>query len=91
MGEPRSFGRRDEPKEQFPVVMIPPLRMSEIQLPLVLVVDSQSLETAAKQIEAMVKNAVLSGFNLAMDEVAAQDPDAMAADELGFPGQPRTT
>ncbi len=67
-----SFGRgRDRPR-QDPVVLVPPLQLTQVQVPLVLVLDPQALQLAAGQVEAMIREAVLRGFDGAVQDLGGQ-------------------
>ncbi len=76
----RSFGRREEKREEpVPVAVIPPLVLPPVQVPLVLVVDADALAKASMRIQEMVSAAVLDGVAQALgqvedvsDEVAAE-------------------
>lgn len=66
----RSFGRpREEQADNVPLVVIPPLQLPAVQVPLVLVVDQESLRAASAQIQQMVREAMLAGFGEAMGQV----------------------
>ncbi len=78
---PRSFGRpREEKDDGAPLVVIPPLQLPAVQVPLVLVVDHQSLEAAAGKIQELVRDAVLAGFAEAMGQM--EQVTAEVAEEL---------
>lgn len=83
-----SFGRREEQPEQSPVLVIPPLQLTSVQVPLVLVVDPSALAEAAKEIQAMVRTAVTAGFDEAMNQIGHDSAEAMAADEFGINRRP---
>lgn len=74
-----SFGRREDPEEQTPLIVIPPVQLSAIQVPVQLVVDAAALAQAAERIQQMMRDAVLAGFTEAMEQVGVADP--MAGDQ----------
>lgn len=61
----RSFGRPDKPEPE-PVVLLPTVRMPSVRLPVVLELDPAGLAEASATIQAMVADAVRSGFEQAM-------------------------
>lgn len=73
----QSFGRRVEPEQPEPVVLLPPVQMPPVQIPVVLIVDAESLRAASAEITRMVADAVRAGF-----AEAVADHDPAMADEL---------
>ncbi len=68
----QSFGRRTGPEEQVAgPVILPAVQMPPVQLPIVLVVDVESLAVAAEQITEMVTRAVRAGFVRAVEDIEA--------------------
>ncbi len=58
-----SFGGRRQPADQpAAAVLLPPVQMPPVTVPVVLVVDVESLAYASEQISQMVYEAVRSGF-----------------------------
>lgn len=81
-----SFGRREEPPEQTPLIVIPPVQLAAIQVPVQLVVDTTSLAQAGALISQMMRDAVLAGFTEAMEQVGVADP--MVGDEPAAADKP---
>jgi hypothetical protein len=76
---PRSFGRsREDDKGELPLVVVPPLQLTSVQVPLVLVVDQEALQVVAAQIQQMVCSAVLAGFGEAMGQVGVASMEAQS-------------
>lgn len=73
-----SFGSRQsqEPKGEFPPVVIPPIHLPAVHLQMVPVVDPALFDSLCGVIEAAVKAATLRGMQAAMQEFedATADP-----------------
>ena len=68
------------PEPPEPVVLIPPIQLDSVQLPVVLVVDPESLARMAETIRDAVTAAVIAGVGTAMDSLDEDD------DQAGQPG-----
>lgn len=67
-----SFGRRPEPPiDDSGPVILPAVIMPPVQVPIILIVDQDSLAAAGAQIQEIVAGAVRAGFAAAL---ADQDP-----------------
>lgn len=71
---PRSFGRSEPEPEQdlVPVIGLPPIAIPAVHVPVVLMVNSESLVDLAEQIKQAVKAAVVAGFHEALAEAEAE-------------------
>lgn len=72
-----SFGMRvpEAPEPPEPVVLIPPIQLDSVHLPVVLVVDPDSVVRLADAIRAAVTAAVLAGVETAMDALDRDDDE----------------
>lgn len=70
-----SFGRRPEPVQEMPgPVVLPAVHLPPVRVPIVLIVDVDSLAAASGQIAAMVADAVRAGFAQAVQELEVDVP-----------------
>lgn len=83
-----SFGRREEPEEQQPLIIVPPVLLTAIQVPVQLVVDATALAAAGALIQQMMRDAVAAGFTEAMEQIGVADP--MVGDGLTAPADGKT-
>lgn len=72
-----SFGMpQPAPELPEPIVLIPPIQLDSVQLPVVLVIDPESVDRLSETIRDAVHAAVLAGVGTAMDSLDTDDGQA---------------
>lgn len=70
------MGAVQAPEPPEPIVLIPPIQLDSVQLPVVLVIDPDSVARLSDTIRDAVTAAVLSGVETAMDALDHDDDQA---------------